>query len=263
MRDNFAPSTGPRLLCASPPTAVGLTSSLGPLGLVALTLILLLSHRDGRAQTVGMGATGGASSSNGTSNHSPSQASADSADETLDTNKNEFGLWVGSSFGLPSALPGSRDRSISEMTAVRYGRVLISGPSIALEYTLDLVPDLIVSGPAGLPEVPPPGATGREHVYGGGFIPVGFKLFLAPQHRIKPYITVSSGAFYFTRQFPIPNSAQFNFLSTAGPGLQVFLSPRRSLSLEYRIGHLSNAGIGNRNPGFNNSMIVLGFSFFK
>jgi len=190
-------------------------------------------------------------------------ASGEDADHTLETHRNEFGVWAGGSFGLPSSIPGSRDRSIPALVAVRYGRVLFAGTAAALEYTLDLVPVAVVSGPAGLPEVPPPGSTGRERVYGAGFAPLGFKLFLAPEHRLKPYITASSGAFYFAKQFPVPNSAQFNFLSTGGGGVQFFITPTKAISAEYRIGHLSNANIGKLNPGFNSSVILIGFSIFK
>ena len=221
--------------------------------LVVWTSILVIASVDCRAQT---SATSGVS-----------QASVPSGSETaaytLETNKNEFGLWAGGSFGLPSAIPGSRDRSITELTGLRYGRVLAAGGLVALEYTFDLIPVAVVSGPAGLPENPAPGSTGREHVYGAGFIPLGFKLFVAPRHRVKPYLTISSGAFYFAKQFPVPNSAQFNFLSTTGGGLQIFVTPRHAISVEYRIGHLSNADIGKLNPGFNNSVILVGFSFFK
>jgi hypothetical protein len=93
--------------------------------LVVWTSILVIASVDCRAQT---SATSGVS-----------QASVPSGSETaaytLETNKNEFGLWPGGSFGLPSAIPGSRDRSITELTGLRYGRVLAAGGLVALEYT--------------------------------------------------------------------------------------------------------------------------------
>jgi len=228
--------------------------------LIGLLSVLGLNAGDCRAQSTGTDAVPGAGTY---SRATDAKGNVAQGDYALEDHKNEFGFWAGGSLGLPSALPGSRDRSITELTGLRYGRVLLTGRSAALEYTFDLVPVAVVSGPAGLPENPPPGSTGREHVYGGGFIPLGFKLFLGPQHRLKPYLTVSSGAFYFAKQFPVPNSAQFNFLSTGGAGLQYFVSPRHAISIEYRIGHLSNAGIGNLNPGFNNSIVLFGFSVFK
>ena len=188
------------------------------------------------------------------------------AEHSLGRNKNEFSLWVAGSFGLPAALGGSRDRKIPLLVGLRYGRVLAASKYAGLEYTFDLVPAALVSGPKGGFSNPgglaSPGG-GRNYVYGAGFIPVGFKLFVAPEHRIKPYLTVSSGPIYFTKQVPVPDSANFNFISTAGGGVQIFLSSRRAINVEYRVGHLSNAGVGNLNPGFNSSTIHAGFSVFR
>ena len=196
----------------------------------------------------------------------PMKCNAQAGEHTLEKNRNEFGAWAGSSLGLPAALGGSRDRKIPLLIGLRYGRVLSAGRYAALEYTVDLVPVAVVSGPTGGFSNPggvaSPGG-GRDYVYGAGIIPVGFKLFLAPEHRVKPYVTVSSGPFYFTKQVPVPNSAQFNFLSTGGGGVQIYLSSHRAISIEYRVGHLSNAGVGNLNPGFNSSTIHAGFSVFK
>ena len=196
----------------------------------------------------------------------PMKCDAQVGERTLEKNKNEFGAWAGSSLGLPAAPGGSRDRKIPLLIGLRYGRVLGAGKYAALEYTLDVVPVAVVSGPKGGFSNPggvaSPGG-GRDYAYGAGVIPVGFKMFVAPQHRIKPYVTVSSGPFYFSKQVPVPNSAQFNFLSTGGGGIQIFLSERRAISIEYRVGHLSNAGVGNLNPGFNSSTIHAGFSVFR
>jgi len=188
------------------------------------------------------------------------------AENGLEKNRNELGLWVAGSLGLPSALGGSRDRKIPLLIGFRYGRVLVAVRRLALEYTVDVVPVALVSGPKGgfsnPGGLPSPGG-GRDYVYGAGVIPLGFKLFAAPEHRIKPYLTISSGPFFFTKDVPVPDSARFNFISTAGGGVQIFLSSRRAVSIEYRVGHLSNAGVGHLNPGFNSSTVHVGFSFFK
>src|SRR5713226_1363393 len=147
---------------------------------------------------------------------STGSSASGSPDHTLEKNKNEFGIWAGGSLGLPASLGGSRDRKIPLLLGFRYGRVLLASRYAALEYTLDVVPVAIVSGPQGAFSNPgglgSPGG-GRDYVYGAGIVPVGFKLFLAPEHRIKPYLTVSSGPLYFSKQVPVPDSARFNFLS--------------------------------------------------
>jgi hypothetical protein len=224
--------------------------------MVAFVVILIPTNCDaqGAGSEVSVESTSTAAGGRGT------------AEGTLGRNRNEFGVWVGSSLGLPSALGGSRERKIPLLIGLRYGRVLVASRSAALEYTFDVVPVAVVSGPKGGFSNPgglaSPGG-GRDYVYGIGFVPVGFKFFLSPDHRIKPYLTVSSGPFYFTRQVPVPDSARFNFLSAAGGGVQIFVSSRRAITIEYRVGHLSNAGVGNLNPGFNSSTVHVGFSVFK
>ncbi|HYL98566.1 MAG TPA: acyloxyacyl hydrolase, partial [Blastocatellia bacterium] len=101
------------------------------------------------------------------------------------------------------------------------------------------------------------------HVYGGGIVPVGFKLLVGPSKRIRPYVAVASGPFYFARQVPVLNSSNFNFFSTADFGLQIQAAPASAISIGYKLGHLSNAGTGNLNPGFNSSSVYVGFSVFR
>jgi hypothetical protein len=223
-----------------------------------MAIIGFLGPMNCNAQTAGQVASIGAPTT--------SSGGGGPAEQSLENNKNEFGVWAGGALGLPSALGGSRDRKLPLLIGLRYGRLLAAGKYVALEYTFDIVPVAVVSGPKGgfsnAGGIASPGG-GRDYAYGAGFIPVGFKLFVAPKHRIKPYLTVSSGPFYFTKQVPVPDSAQFNFLSTAGGGVQIFVTSRRAISVEYKVGHLSNAGVGNLNPGFNSSSIQAGFSVFR
>src|SRR5262249_8410783 len=89
--------------------------------------------------------------------------------------RNEFGFWMASSFGLPSALGSSRDASFPFILGFRYGRVLLVTKPLVFEYMLDVVPVSIVSQRKGA-VVPPSGpiisGSGRQHVYGVGVVPV-------------------------------------------------------------------------------------------
>ena len=236
-------------VCSTPLRAI---ASLSPLIIVVLMITVLCNAQEA-APLTSVGGTNAA-------------ASGGPGEQTLATHKNEFGFWAGGSLGLASALGGSRDRKIPLLIGLRYGRVLAAGKYAALEYTFDIIPVALVSGPEGgfsNPGGVASAGSGRDYVYGAGFVPVGFKLFVGPEHRVKPYLTVSSGPFYFTKQVPVPDSAHFNFISTAGGGVQVFVASRGAIFIEYRVGHLSNAGVGNLNPGFNSSTIHLGFSVFR
>jgi hypothetical protein len=191
---------------------------------------------------------------------SPASAASSTTvdDSSLEDHRNEFGFWAASSFGLPPALGGSRDASVPFVLGFRYGRVLFAGKALAFEYTADVVPVVIVSQP----KVSPTGS-GRDHVYGGGAVPVGLKFIFNPRGRIRPFLAAASGPFYFSHPVPAPNATHFNFFSTGDIGVQIPLSGNRSITAGYRIGHVSNAGISRVNPGFNSGSLFAGFSIYK
>jgi len=180
--------------------------------------------------------------------------------------RNEFGFWMASSFGLPSALGSSRDASFPFILGFRYGRLLLVTKPIVFEYTLDVVPVSIVSQRKGA-IVPPSGpitsGSGREHVYGFGVVPVGLKFVFNPRGRVQPFLAASSGPFYFSSPVPVANATHFNFLSAGDIGLQIPISERRKITIGYKIAHVSNAGTSNINPGFNSSSILGGFSIYR
>lgn len=164
---------------------------------------------------------------------------------------NEFGLWIG---GSPDSFGNIEDRQML-LVALRYGRVLAEWGWGALQYTVDLLPAAVVFEPS---EV----RSGSSTIYGFGFAPLGLKLTVGQRSWIKPFLAASLGLVYFRRDVPVPDSSRFNFTEEIGLGVDFFLAPKRALTVGYKIQHLSNAGIGDRNPGMNSHIIYAGFSFF-
>lgn len=164
---------------------------------------------------------------------------------------NEFGLWAG---GSPASFGNIEDREML-LVGLRYGRVLAAWDWVALEYTLDILPAAVVFEPDDV-------RRGSSTTYGAGIAPLGLKVSFAQQSRIKPFVAASLGFLYFGRDIPVPDSSHFNFTQEFGLGVDFFLAPKRALTLGYKVQHLSNAGIGDRNPGLNSHIIYAGFSFF-
>jgi hypothetical protein len=163
---------------------------------------------------------------------------------------NEFGFWTG---GSPTSFGNIEDRQLF-LFALRYGRVLATWDRVALEYTLDVFPAAIVFEPR-------EARHGRSTIYGAGLSPLGFKVSFAPHSRIQPFVAASVGFLYFTEDVPLPHSSQFNFTPEIGLGLQLFVAPKRALTLGYKLHHISNAGTGERNPGLNSHVIYAVFPF--
>ena len=163
---------------------------------------------------------------------------------------NEFGLWVG---GSPDSFGNTEDREML-LFALRYGRVLGAWDWVSLEYTLDLFPAMVVFEPEHV--------RGHSTTYGAGLSPLGFKVRFGQQSWIKPFLAASIGFVYFQRDIPVRDSSRFNFTPEAGLGVDFFLSPKTALTVGYKLQHISNAGIGDRNPGMNSHVFYAGFSFF-
>jgi len=54
----------------------------------------------------------------------------------------------------------------------------------------------------------------------------------------------------------------FAFTAHGGVGLHAWLSERLAVTASWRLHHLSNAGIGGENVGINDSMLLVGLSYF-
>jgi hypothetical protein len=90
---------------------------------------------------------------------------------------------------------------------------------------------------------------GRQSTNGGALAPLGARATLFQHRRIQPSFSLDLGFVVATRDLPIDNSDQFNYMFSFGPGIQVFANPLSSVRLEYIYRHISNAGQGNVNPG--------------
>jgi hypothetical protein len=183
--------------------------------------------------------------------HGSETSPSASAGYALTKGTNEFGLWAG---GSPESTGNIEDRQLF-LFALRYGRVLAAWESVSLEYTLDIFPAAVVFEPHHA-------RRGSSTIYGAGLSPLGFKVNFAQQSWIQPFVAASVGFLYFEHDIPVPHSSRFNFTPEIGLGVEFFLAPQRALTLGYKFHHISNAGIGDDNPGMNSHVIYAGFSFF-
>jgi hypothetical protein len=97
--------------------------------------------------------------------------------------------------------------------------------------------------------------------YTGGLSPLGVRVNIAPRKRLQPFIVGNAGFLVSTHDIPYDNSARFNFTFEFGAGLELFHDHSRSIAAEYRIQHLSNAYRAFNNPGIDNQVVKLTYSF--
>ena len=181
---------------------------------------------------------------------------------------NEFGFWAGGGFKATTAFGGltaaeARDRKLF-LAAFRYGRTLLANDSVALQYTLDVIPVALAMGNiVSINTVGPVTTFQRETTYGAGLTPIGVQVDFANGSRVHPFVHVNGGALIFTKPAPLPDSGRFGFVGEAGTGVRIFTSQRRAVTLGMRFHHISNGDRTGTNRGLNQFVFYAGFSVFK
>jgi opacity protein-like surface antigen len=104
-----------------------------------------------------------------------------------------------------------------------------------------------------------------DWVYGFGVTPVGLYAEFARSHRVHPIAEANGGIVASTEPIPLrgDGATGLNFLFDFGGGVRWQVSPRRAVTTGYRFQHISNAGTTNFNPGLDNHVFYLSFSFCR
>ena len=161
---------------------------------------------------------------------------------------NEVQVWTSAGHSVSG---GRGDTGIWN-AGLRYGWVLTDAhlPGILkgrFEYAVDAVPAYLVFQPTGT-------------AYGVGLNPLNLKWNFVAHGRWSPYLELSGGTLFTTAKVPAGTSS-VNFASGAALGTHI-LGPRYSLAIEARYLHISNAGLGDLNPGVNTFELRLGIGKF-
>jgi hypothetical protein len=105
------------------------------------------------------------------------------------------------------------------------------------------------------------GICGRQSTYAQGFSPFGFRVNLRPTRRLQPTFSSLEGYIFSTQPLPVSNAGSFNFDFEIGAGLEYFRSERTSIRAEYVVQHFSNHDTANANPGVDNGIFKVTYSF--
>jgi len=150
------------------------------------------------------------------------------------------------------SVPGGRGDTSIWNAGVRYGWVLTDThlPGFLkgrFEYAIDAVPAYLIFQP-------------NNTAYGIGVNPLNLKWNFVRHGRLSPYLELSGGTLFTTSKVP-PGTSAVNFGSGAALGTH-FLGDKHAWSIEARYLHISNAGLGDLNPGVNTFEIRLGIGKF-
>src|ERR1044072_5022 len=181
---------------------------------------------------------------------------------------NELGFWAGFSPKATTIFGGLHDDEAEDrrffVAALRYGRTLAANDSLALQYTLDVVPVAVATGTIVSRTTTPAGDVfQRETAYGAGLTPLGLQLDFANGAKVHPFVHVNGGFLYFNKSVPIEDAGQFAWVGEAGGGVRIFTSERRAVNIGVRFHHISNGDRQGSNRGLNQFVIYAGFSIFR
>ncbi len=161
----------------------------------------------------------------------------------------EVQLWTSGGHSVS----GGRGNTGIWNAGLRYGWVVTDAhlPGVLkgrFEYAIDAVPAYLIFQPTGT-------------VYGVGVNPLNLKWNFVRRGRVSPYLELSGGTLFSTSKVP-PQTSAVNFTSGAALGVHL-LGERRAWALEARYLHISNAGLGDLNPGINTFEVRIGVGKFR
>ncbi len=90
--------------------------------------------------------------------------------------------------------------------------------------------------------------------YAGAINPFIAKWNFTGGKTVAPYLAAVGGVVFSSSNLPPGDTSQINFTSGAELGLQWFRHSRNSWDFAAKVYHLSNASIGNKNPGINGAV---------
>jgi len=102
---------------------------------------------------------------------------------------------------------------------------------------------------------------GRQWGFGQEFTPAGLRANFRTSKPLQPFVTGNAGFMFTTHPEPIQTAGSFNFTFGAGVGVEWFQSHTRSWSAEVRYRHYSNKNSASSNPGVDQAIVKVGYSF--
>jgi hypothetical protein len=104
---------------------------------------------------------------------------------------------------------------------------------------------------------------GRQTTYAAALAPLGVRMSAFPNRGLRPSFAVYLGFVVSSRDIPVNDSDQFNYMFSFGPGVELYTSQVSSVRLEYIYRHISNAHEGFVNPGVDQGVIRLTMSHHR
>lgn len=101
----------------------------------------------------------------------------------------------------------------------------------------------------------------RQWTVGQALSPFGFQWNFLPRRKIQPFGIAHGGYLYSTRPIPDSSAGSFNFTFDFGVGVEFWRSATKSMRIDYRYHHISNAYTATDNPGIDSGLFQVTYAF--
>ena len=102
---------------------------------------------------------------------------------------------------------------------------------------------------------------GRRWTIGEGISPVGFQWNFLTRRKLQPIVVGHGGYMYSTQPIPTTDAGSFNFTFDFGVGFELYRTKTRSIRADYRYHHISDHYTSILNPGIDNGLFTVQYSF--
>lgn len=101
----------------------------------------------------------------------------------------------------------------------------------------------------------------RRWTFGEAMSPIGLQWNFMPRRKTQPFLIAHGGYMFSTQPIPTANAGSFNFTFDLGAGIEMYRSKTRSVGAEFRYHHISNHNTSEENPGIDNGLFQVTYSF--
>ncbi|MGA2116137.1 MAG: acyloxyacyl hydrolase [Bryobacteraceae bacterium] len=185
----------------------------------------------------------------------PAAAHAGVCSEAAAEPRNDFEFLAGYSPDTSTFLIGRAPDRQFAIAGFAYSYRCWLRNAVAISYSATVLPAAILFQPRQTYyALSPPGGLEVTYalahsVYGVGVEPLGFNFEFARRHRLAPFVELGGGIIASTQ--PIPFDVRCR------------IGRARAVSVGYRLMHISNANTTAVNPGIDNHVLWMGFSFSR
>lgn len=159
----------------------------------------------------------------------------------------EVGLVGGSGKSFTNTFRGRLNKADLLFVGIHFGKIIHSGKTVSLEYGMEAIPAFVVFQ--------------SSTSYGVELTPVLLRWSFNTGKGVTPDIEMGAGMLFSSTEVP-DDTSTFNFTPQGGVGVSFQLRPRQTFRLAAKYVHISNAGLGRHNPGFNTVDFVASYHWF-